>query len=43
MKLLYPKEVFEQMADASWGIDKETGNEVDKSLSFHQANGGFVQ
>jgi len=22
------------MADASWGIDKETGNEVDKSLSF---------
>jgi len=33
-ELLYPKEVFEQMADASWGIDKETGNEVDKSLSF---------
>lgn len=33
-ELLYPKEVFEQMADASWRIDKETGNEVDKSLSF---------
>ena len=23
--LLYPKEVFERMADASWGINKETG------------------
>jgi multimeric flavodoxin WrbA len=33
-ELLYPKDVFEQMADASWGIDKENGAEVDKSLSF---------
>lgn len=33
-ELLYPKDVFEQMADASWGIDKENGGEVDKSLVF---------
>lgn len=32
--LLYPKEVFEQMADASWGVDKESGEKEDESLSF---------
>lgn len=32
--LLYPKEVFEQMADASWGISKDTGKKEDKSLVF---------
>ena len=25
-ELLYPKEVYEQMADASWGIEKQDGN-----------------
>lgn len=33
-ELLFPKEVFEEMADASWGIDKETGEKEDKSLAF---------
>lgn len=33
-ELLYPKEVFEQFADASWGIEKDNGSKVDKSLSF---------
>jgi multimeric flavodoxin WrbA/putative sterol carrier protein len=32
-ELLYPKEVYEQMADASWRIDKE-GGRVDETLSF---------
>lgn len=30
--LLYPKEVFERMADASWGIDKTTGEKEPKDL-----------
>lgn len=33
-ELLYSKEVFEGMADASWGIDKDTGEKVDEQLSF---------
>ena len=32
--LLFPKETFEAMADASWGIDKETGVKEDDSLIF---------
>lgn len=32
--LLYPKEVFEKMADASWGIDQESGSREDESLIF---------
>lgn len=32
--LLYPKEVFEKMADASWGIDKDSGDKEDESLIF---------
>lgn len=32
--LLFPKETFEQMADASWGVDKESGEKEDDSLSF---------
>ncbi len=32
--LLFPKETFEAMADASWGIDKETGEKMDESLIF---------
>lgn len=30
--LLYPKDVFERMADASWGIDKTTGEKEPKDL-----------
>lgn len=33
-KLLFDKETFEAMADASWGIDKETGENEDSSLTF---------
>ncbi len=31
--LLFPREVFEAMADASWGVEK-TGGETEESLSF---------
>jgi len=30
-ELLYPKEVYEQMADASWGIEQEDGSKADKT------------
>jgi len=33
-QLLYPKEVFERMADASWGIDKESGKKESDALIF---------
>lgn len=33
-QLLYPKEVFERMADASWGIEKENEEKEDESLIF---------
>lgn len=33
-QLLYPRETFEKMADASWGINRETGEKEEKSLSF---------
>ena len=32
--LLYPREVFEKMADASWGISKDSGEKEDESLIF---------
>ena len=32
--LLYPKEKFEAMADASWGIEKETGEKLDRAYIF---------
>ena len=33
-ELLYPKEVFETMADASWGVSKDGEKIVDETLSF---------
>lgn len=33
-KLLYPREVFESMADASWGVDKESGKKESDALIF---------
>lgn len=33
-QLLYPREIFESMADASWGIDKETGQREPEALVF---------
>ncbi len=32
--LLYPRETFEAMADASWGVSRETGEKEDESLLF---------
>lgn len=31
---LYPKDIFEKMADASWGIDKDSAEKSDDSLFF---------
>lgn len=33
-ELLYHKDVFEEMADASWGVSKETGEKVSPDLTF---------
>lgn len=33
-QLLYPRKVFEDMADASWGVDKETGKRETDALIF---------
>lgn len=33
-ELLYPKDTFEKMADASWGVNQETGEKADESLIF---------
>ncbi len=33
-ELLYPRKVFEDMADASWGVDKETGKKETDTLIF---------
>lgn len=31
---LFPREIFERMADASWGVDKSTGEKADDTLIF---------
>jgi hypothetical protein len=31
---LFPRDVFERMADASWGVDQSTGNQADETLTF---------
>ncbi len=33
-ELLYPRKIFEDMADASWGVDKETGQKETDTLIF---------
>lgn len=33
-ELLFPKDVFEKMADASWGVSKESGKKEAESLVF---------
>lgn len=33
-QLLYPRETFESLADASWGIDKESGKKESDALIF---------
>lgn len=32
--LLYPRETFEEMADASWGVSRENGKKEDEDLIF---------
>lgn len=33
-ELLYPRKIFEEMADASWGVDKQTGKKETDTLVF---------
>jgi multimeric flavodoxin WrbA len=33
-RLLFPREVFEAMADASWGVEKESGEKADETAVF---------
>ena len=33
-ELLYPRDVFEKMADASWGVSQESGEKVSEDLIF---------
>lgn len=33
-ELLFPKDIFEKMADASWGVSKESGEKEPESLTF---------
>lgn len=33
-RLLFPRNVFEGMADASWGVDKKTGEQESDALTF---------
>jgi len=33
-RLLFPRDVFERMADASWGVDRETGERESDTLVF---------
>lgn len=42
-QLLYPREVFESMADASWGIDKDTGERETEALSFTRQMAALYQ
>lgn len=42
-KLLYPREVFESLADASWGIDKETGKKASDGQIFTKQMAALYQ
>ncbi|MDD6492023.1 MAG: NAD(P)H-dependent oxidoreductase [Firmicutes bacterium] len=42
-KLLYPREVFESLADSSWGIDKETGEKESDALIFTRQMAALYQ
>lgn len=42
-RLLYPKEVFEDLADASWGIDKESGEKESDALIFTRQMAALYQ
>nr|WP_296488234.1 NAD(P)H-dependent oxidoreductase [uncultured Acetatifactor sp.] len=42
-QLLYPKEIFENMADASWGIDRQTGERESDALVFTRQMAGLYR
>lgn len=42
-KLLYPREVFERMADASWGVNKESGKKESDALIFTRQMAALYQ
>lgn len=42
-QLLYPKNIFERMADASWGIDTTNGEKEDKALTFTRQMAALYQ
>lgn len=42
-KLLYPREVFESLADASWGVDKESGKKESDVLIFTRQMASLYQ
>lgn len=40
-RLLFPRETFEAMADASWGVEPETGEKQDETLIFTRQMGAL--
>ncbi len=42
-QLLFPREVFEEMADASWGIDQNAGEKQRESLAFTRQMAALYQ
>lgn len=41
--LLFPREVFEAMADASWGVERESGQQSDETLIFTRQMAALYQ
>lgn len=42
-QLLYPKDTFERMADASWGIDARSGEREEEALTFTKQMAALYQ
>lgn len=42
-QLLYPKDVFERMANASWGIDTESGQKEEEALTYTKQMAALYQ
>ena len=41
-ELLYPRDVFEKMADASWGVEKKERRKGRSGADLYQADGGTL-